>query len=58
MQMKQQIKNKYTNAVIYEHECTDGDLNPLKTAVEAAVKDGAILNGASLDGIKAEFCNW
>jgi hypothetical protein len=44
---KIEIKNRFTNDVIFTHECEN---NTIKITVEEAVKDGASLNRAYLDG--------
>ena len=44
---KIEIKNRFTNRVIFTYECEN---NTMKITVEQAVKNGASLNGASLDG--------
>lgn len=45
--MKIQIKNKYTQKVLFEHKC---DNNTIKVTLEAAVKAGADLGCAYLGG--------
>jgi len=48
--MKQQIKNRFTNAVIYECELLDGVDNKMKAALLDALAKKANLYGADLGG--------
>jgi uncharacterized protein YjbI with pentapeptide repeats len=48
--MKQQILNRYTNAVIYECELPDGTKNAMQVALIKAIGEHANLGGANLSG--------
>ena len=48
MQMKIEIKHRYTNAVIYTTEVADDDAHPIRTALQRGIAAGAYLADANL----------
>ena len=61
--MKYEIKHRYTGAVLFRCDLPEDAINPIKTAVELAVKSwktlaNAKLEGANLSGANLEGANF